>query len=74
MPSSSHPPAETTPIMAAIVAAEFREMPGMRLTVAQAQRLWHLSPDECDDVLDYLTREGRLQRDSAGQYGLPRSR
>lgn len=73
MSSNSTPPKGNPPIMAAIVDAEFREMPGLRVTPAQAQRLWHLSPEECGDVLDYLTREGRLQRDRSGQYALPRS-
>lgn len=73
MSSQSTPSADHLPSMAAIVDAEFREMPGMRLTPTQAQRLWHLSAQECGDVLDYLTREGRLQRDRTGQYGVPRN-
>ena len=66
-------PGVDVPGMAAIVYAEFREMPGLRLTLAQAQRLWHLSSEDCADVLNYLIREGRLQRDRAGQYGVPRN-
>ena len=26
------------------IRAEFREMPGLKLTAAQATRLWHLDP------------------------------
>lgn len=73
MSTASKPAGENPPCMAAIVDAEFREMPGLRLTAPQAQRLWHLSPEECRDVLDYLTRKGRLQRDRTGQYGVPSS-
>jgi hypothetical protein len=58
---------------ARIIDAEFREMPGMRLTPAQAQRLWHLSPDECSRVLDTLVSAGRIARDERGRYCAPRS-
>ena len=66
--------AQLPPPMAAIVDGEFREMPGLRLTPAQAQRLWHLSAEECTCVLEYLTRKGRLQRDRKGQYCVRRTR
>ena len=71
MSANSIPPRENPLTMAAIVEAEFRDMPELRLTRAQAQRLWHLSSEECGDILDYLTRAGRLQRDRTGQYGVP---
>lgn len=51
-----------------LIDAEFEEMPGLRLTVAQARRLWHLSEEECDRALDYLCRLGLLTRDSTGHY------
>ena len=73
MSTTSKPSGLDVPGMAAIVDAEFREMPGLRLTLAQAQRLWHLSSEDCADVLNYLTRKGRLQRDRTGQYGVPRN-
>jgi hypothetical protein len=68
---------EITPDVAATamkVAAEFREMPGMRLTEPQVKRLWSLSPAECDAVLGYLGDRGELARDPAGRYSRPRSR
>ena len=34
--------------------AEFMEMPGLRLTLAQAQRLWALDRTLCDSVLAAL--------------------
>jgi hypothetical protein len=37
-----------------LVKAEFLEMPGMRLTVAQAARLWHLDAEESELVLQTL--------------------
>ena len=54
--------------MASIVDAEFREMPGMRLTGAQAQRLWNMSADECRRVFDVLVITGRLEQDETGRY------
>jgi hypothetical protein len=51
-----------------LVDAEFREMPGMRLTEAQVRRLWHLSPGECRTVLKDLADTGRLFRDASGRY------
>src|SRR5687768_8882795 len=44
------------------VKAEYIEMPGLRLTVAQAGRLWGLDPPACVDVLDRLITERFLQR------------
>lgn len=54
--------------IAAVIEAEFREMPGMRLTEAQACRLWNLSKEDCDDVLGYLVDRGLLVRDATGRY------
>ena len=55
-----------------VVQSEFDEMPGMRLTRAQAQRLWHISADDFDHVLDRLTGEGRLICDATGRYSMGR--
>ena len=38
------------------VQGEYREMPGLRLTVRQAAKLFSLTPDLADDVLDELRR------------------
>jgi hypothetical protein len=48
------------------VRAEFLEMPGLRLTLAQAARLWGMSPDLCQRVLDELILAGFLRRTAAG--------
>lgn len=50
------------------IYGEFREMPGMRLTGAQVQRLWRLSPQECDEALDYLCDANQLAHDPSGCY------
>lgn len=36
------------------IREEFREMPGLRLTPAQATRLWGLELDACRKVIDTL--------------------
>jgi len=49
------------------VQGEFREMPGLRLTVAQAQRLWALDARTCEAILDRLVHEQYLQRTADGR-------
>jgi hypothetical protein len=52
------------------VRGEYIEMPGLRLTPAQAQRLWGLDRDSCDALLGALvdakflfrTRDGAFMR------------
>ncbi len=41
---------------------EFLEMPGMRLTVRQAQRLWSADPQACEAALDTLVQRGFLRK------------
>ena len=43
--------------------AEFVEMPGMKLTLPQASRLFHVDPGECESVLRELVRNGELSSD-----------
>ena len=42
------------------IRAEYREMPGMRLTSPQAARLFNLEPASCVRVLDALVSDGIL--------------
>jgi hypothetical protein len=56
------PPLEPVEDLAWLIDAEYREMPGMCLTFAQAKRLWNLSTEECRRALDDLVRAGRLIR------------
>jgi hypothetical protein len=47
---------------------EYLEMPGLRLTVAQACRLWQLDLVLCIKVFDHLVAEGFLQQTNTGFY------
>lgn len=47
---------------------EFREMPGMRLTVEQAMRLWGVDRETCQTLLGTLVEEHFLQIDPYGRY------
>ena len=59
------------------IQGEYVEMPGLRLTVAQAQRLWGLERDVCDALLGALvdakflaqTRDGAYVRMEGAQPG-----
>jgi hypothetical protein len=43
------------------IRAEFLEMPGLRLTVAQASRLWGLDEGACRHVIDLLVDSSFLR-------------
>ena len=47
---------------------EFSEMPGLRLTAAQASRLLALDPAACDRVLHALVDRGVLRMTGSGHY------
>jgi len=48
--------------------SEYIEMPGLRLTCAQAQRLCGLDETTCHLALDALIGAGFLRRTARGQY------
>ena len=48
--------------------AEFREMPGLRFTAPQVQRLCGVGARECQAALDALVREGVLRVHADGRY------
>jgi len=48
------------------IREEFREMPGLRLTPAQATRLWGLEQDTCSAVIDRLVATAFLRWTPAG--------
>lgn len=50
------------------IRGEYREMPGLRLRLEQARRLWSVDAATCQQALDHLVREGFLQRDETGRY------
>lgn len=51
---------------ARVIRAEYREMPGLCLSLEQAARLWSLERPQCEAVLSLLTREGFLRRTPNG--------
>jgi len=50
------------------VRGEFLEMPGLRLTPAQAARLWALDRGTSEQILDGLATAGFLLRTKEGAY------
>jgi hypothetical protein len=52
------------------IRAEFREMPGLRLTCGQAQRLFGMRPDVCERVFATLVGEGTLTCSPNARYGV----
>jgi hypothetical protein len=50
------------------IEGEYHEMPGLKLTEAQAQRLWALDPDTCHIVLVTLMQRRFLRRTATGMY------
>jgi hypothetical protein len=50
------------------IQGEFVEMPGLRLTPVQAQRLWGLERDVCDALLGALVDAKFLSQTRDGAY------
>jgi hypothetical protein len=48
------------------IREEFREMPGLRLTPAQATRLWGLEDKTCAAVIDRLVASAYLRWTDTG--------
>ena len=48
------------------IRAEFLEMPGLRLTLTQASRLWGLDEGACRHVIDVLVRASFLRWTAGG--------
>jgi DNA-binding IclR family transcriptional regulator len=55
------------PILAR-VRGEFREMPGLTLTLPQAARLFGVPESGCQRVLEQLVTDGLLRRRPDGRY------
>lgn len=51
------------------VRGEYLEMPGLKLSSIQAQRLWAMDEHTCAEILNSLTEARFLQRQSDGTYG-----
>ena len=54
--------------LAARIRGEYREMPGLRLTFAQACRLWQMDAPTCETVLEQLVGEAFLYKTDRGAY------
>ena len=67
--SAEHAPSSS----AELIRTEYREMPGLRLTKRQIQRMWSLDPDSCDMLVEMLVAEKFLIRAGAGYVRGPRS-
>ena len=50
------------------IRGEYVEMPGLRLTAAQAQRLWGLDRDVCDALLGALVDAKFLSQTRDGSF------
>ena len=59
------PPPE---LLVSRIRSEYAEMPGLRVTLAQACRLWQLDVAMCEMLLDYLVQEGFLRHTDTGFY------
>jgi hypothetical protein len=64
MTSCEHPVADWL----TIIRGEFVEMPGLRLTKPQVQRLWGLDPTTCDALLAVLESAHFLRRTQDNAY------
>jgi hypothetical protein len=53
-----------------LIQAEYLEIPGLRLTKPQVQRLWGLDPRMCDALLDRLMATNFLMRTRRDAYVL----
>jgi len=50
------------------ICGEYAEMPGLRVTQQQAQRLWALDASTCRAALEFLIHAGFLVKTRAEQY------
>ena len=69
-PTVHHDPAlrrALDPLMTRI-RGEYREMPGMQLTIREAARLWQIDASACEALLSLLVEDGFLVRTPAGAF------
>jgi hypothetical protein len=50
------------------IRGEFLEMPGLRLTLRQAMRLWHLDAETCETALRLLVEHQFLAQGTHGTF------
>ena len=63
-------PAIGIPLLAQRLKAMYQEMPGMRLSVADAARLAGLDPSVCREILEALADVHFLKRGHDGTFSL----
>ena len=68
LPESIQSIASIDATLAERVRGEFREMPGLKLTLAQAGRLWSLDMSTCRRVLFELVETGFLSEGADGTF------
>ena len=59
---------ESFEYLARRVRNEYLEMPGLSLTLGQAQRMWQLRRTECERLLGSLVDSGFLARTPSGAF------
>jgi hypothetical protein len=69
--ASASPAADPKAVITERVRGEYREMPGLSLTLAQARRLWSLDASTCAEVLSNLVETGFLSRRADGAFCRP---
>src|SRR5215471_5944467 len=55
-------------ILARRIRNEYLEMPGLSLTLQQAQRMWQLDLSECEELLAKLVDSGFLAQSTSGAF------
>ena len=68
MPASGRVTGDASPTLLSRIRSEFLEMPGLKLTVRQAARLWGLESATSERLLARLADAGFLWRSRDGAY------
>jgi DNA-binding IclR family transcriptional regulator len=55
-------------VLVARVRGEYTEMPGLRVTAAEASHLWQVDRATCETLLGQLVEEGFLSKRESGYY------
>jgi hypothetical protein len=72
--SLDEPDDPATRVLLERARGQFTEMPGLRLNLKQAQRLWGLDSASCEEILESLVETGVLVRTRDYAYVLRRGR
>jgi len=65
---SDRPAVDSFERLARRIRNEYLEMPGLSLTLPQAERMWQLRPTDCENLLGALVDSGFLARTSGGAF------